>query len=163
MGNMNLNVAIVTGDRTYGQQLRGLLLPHARAPIRIVRDVPDLAFRTLWRSDLVLFGSDLPTRRMRKILRALRILRAPARAIVLMRSWESVDQAVHALRHGAWALVLEDDRERDLPQALEQLRRDRRFLSPRLIVPMLERYRELLGELRETTGSKRSITDLLSR
>lgn len=149
---MNLTIAILTGDHGYGQGLCAQPLSHFNATLGIVDNTSDFAFRPLARSDLVILGRDMTRRQILKVLRAMRILRAPSHVILVVRSQESVDQAFEFLSRGVRAVVLDEGRETDLKTAVEQVLLDRQYMSPKLIMPMLKRYREMCAELRERSA-----------
>jgi DNA-binding NarL/FixJ family response regulator len=161
---MTTTVAILTGHQNIGERLRrGLQASGAPLLVRVVRDEPDLSFRSLRLSDIVVCGPDVAGAHLNRLLRALGCTGKAGRLVRVVPIEDARRAVLESLANGARAVIREDHFESEIDAALRDVTRGRLFLSPDLIPLVLERYRELCGELRRMREAARQETEGLMR
>ena len=149
-------VAILTADQFIGDRLRqGLAAAEFDVLLRVVRDEPDVSFRSLCLSDIIVCGYDVSRERVGRLLRALTSTGQSGRLVRVLPSGASRDAVLDSLGIGARGVVSADLIEEDRSSAVREVGGDRFFLSASLIPHVLERYRELCGELRGIGDAER--------
>ncbi|CAN5803577.1 hypothetical protein BH23CHL2_BH23CHL2_27490 [soil metagenome] len=149
---LTLTVAILTANRTIGRRLSKMFQSFGTFQTWIVNDEPDLSFRAVNTADIIVVGPDVPRSRAMVILRAVDYLKETARVLAVIPAQETVAQVLDYFKFGANSVLVESDTDAEFDRAIAQLLRGQHYLSPGLTAPLLQRYRELLAELRTRTG-----------
>lgn len=153
-------VAVLTADQTLSDRVRqGLAVTEPRALLRVVRDEPDVSFRSLRLSDIIICGYDVSRARISRLLRALVSTGYAGRLVRVLPAGAPGDAVLDSLGLGARAVVTEDLLDLDIGHAVSEVRGGRFFLSASLIPHVLDRYRELCGELRDINAGENQDTD----
>ncbi len=143
-----INIAIVTADRAKGERLCERLQGFDAWHAQVVLDQPDPAIRALAMADIVTVEDDVPSDRVKLIMRALGQIGRPPRQILIARVNESPEQLIEYFQLGASAIVQNGDRWTEVVNGLRQIARGDRYLSPAFVPAILERYRELCAVAR---------------
>ncbi len=154
---MRLEIMIIAADRASSEEfLQRIASPFAERA-EILEYEPDIALRPLRQTDLVILGNDLRHRQVLRVLRALQITGGRSRVVAALGQSDDVSDAIHYLSFGVRGLISITDDGDVVREAAESVFRDRQYVSPALIDPLLRRYRELCAKLRASSGTDQEL------
>lgn len=146
-------IAILTSDERVRRRLDDDIQPDGcDIDVQVIRDEPDMSFRSLRAADIVICGQDVPESRISRLQRALGRTGSAGSLVRVVPHDATRHSVLTSLTLGVRAILREDELDAELPSALREIDRDRYYLSASLIPFVLEHFRELCETLRKIHG-----------